>query len=162
MEIWKAVIGHEMYDVSSEGRVRSWKNGKWGRRPEPATLKPSLGNMGYLRVNLDGKVRLIHHLVLESHAGPRPDGFEGAHFNGDKMDNSLDNLRWTSPKGNGEDNARMGVSKGELHGMHKLTDDAVRDIRKREIAYSEYAERYGVSVATVRRVIKGKGWTHVQ
>lgn len=162
MEIWKPIPGHEMYDVSSEGRVRSWKNGKWGRRVEPKLLTPSLGNVGYLRVNVDMEARLVHHLVLLSHVGPRPECAEGAHFNGNKEDNRLDNLRWATPKENGEDNARLAVSKGELHGMHKLTDEAVRDIRKRETSYVKYAERYGVSVATIQRVIKRKGWTHVQ
>ena len=161
MEIWKIVSEDDMYEVSSEGQVRSWKNGKWGRRDEPKLLKPSLGNHGYLRVNL-GKAVLIHHLVLEAHVGPRPEGAEGAHFNGDKHDNRLDNLRWATPGENGGDNARLGVSKGELHGMHKLTDDAVRDIRQHEKSYAKYATEYGVSIGTIQRVIRRKGWTHVQ
>lgn len=150
------------YEVSEAGEVRSWKNGKWGRASSPRLLKQSIGSTGYLRVNVGGEARLVHHLVLELHVGPRPDGFEGAHFDGDKLNNHLDNLRWTSPKGNGEDNARLGVVKGELHGMHKLNDEAVRDIRKHEKTYAAYADQYGVSVGTIQRVIQGKGWTHVQ
>lgn len=162
METWKPVEGHEMCEVSDAGRVRSWKNGKWGRRSRPKLMTPSPGNHGYLRVNVDGSAELVHHLVLKSHVGPRPDGAEGAHFNGDKHDNALGNLRWASPQENGGDNARLGVSKGELHGMHKLTDDAVREIRKHEKSYRLLAEEFGVSIATIQRVIKRKGWTHVQ
>lgn len=160
--MWKIIPEHDMYEVSIEGQVRSWKNGKWGRRVEPRLLTPSLGNAGYLRVNVDMEARLIHHLVLIAHVGPRPEGSEAAHFNGDRLDNRLDNLRWATPKENGEDNARLAVSKGELHGLHKLTDDAVRQIRKHEKSYRLLAEDYGVSIATIQRVIKWKGWTHVQ
>lgn len=162
MDMWKIIPEHDMYEVSIEGQVRSWKNGKWGRRVEPRLLTPSLGNAGYLRVNVDMEARLIHHLVLIAHVGPRPEGSEAAHFNGDRLDNRLDNLRWATPKENGEDNARLAVSKGELHGLHKLTDDAVRQIRKHEKSYRLLAEDYGVSIATIQRVIKWKGWTHVQ
>lgn len=162
MEIWKIIPEHDAYDVSSEGQVRSWKNGKWGRREVPKLMTPSPGNHGYLRVNVDGNAELVHHLVLKSHVGPRPEGAEGAHFNGDKHDNRLDNLRWASPGENGSDNARLGVSKGELHGMHKLTDGDVREIRKHEKSYRLLAEEFGVSIATIQRVIKRKGWTHVQ
>lgn len=92
----------------------------------------------------------------------RPTGAEGAHFDGNKANNFLPNLRWASPVENGGDNARLGVSKGERHGAHKLTDDAVRDIRLYEKSYSKYAAQYGVSIATIQRVIQRKGWTHVQ
>lgn len=162
MENWKPVVGHEMYEVSDLGAVRSWKNGKWGKRSAPRLLTPSLGNTGYLRVNVDMEARLIHHLVLESHVGQRPEGAEGAHFNGNKTDNTLSNLRWATPGENGGDNARLGVSKGERHGLHKLTDGAVRVIRKHEKSYRLLAEEFGVSVGTIQRVIQRKGWTHVQ
>lgn len=160
METWIAVTEH--HDVSDQGNVRTWKNGKWGRSSTPRPMKPGVGTHGYLRVNIEDSLRLVHHLVLEAHVGPRPEGAHGAHFNGNKLDNRLENLRWATPKENGEDNARLGVSKGELHGMRKLTDDAVRIIRKHEKSYSLLAEEFGVSVGTIARVIKRKGWTHVQ
>lgn len=162
MENWKPVTGHPMYEVSDTGIVRSWKNGKWGRRSEPRNLKPSMGNHGYMRANVDMEARLIHHLVLESHVGPRPEGAEGAHFDGDKSNNNLSNLRWATPGENGADNARLGVSKGESHGLHKLTDADVRIIRRHEKSYRLLAREFGVSVATIQRVITGKGWTHVR
>lgn len=162
MEIWKIIPDHEMYEVSDLGRVRTWKNGKWGRRSEPKLMTPSFGNTGYLRVNVDMEARLIHHLVLEAHVGPRPEGAEGAHWDGSRDNNSLTNLRWATKQGNGADNARLGVSKGERHSLHKLTDEAVRGIRERWGTYRQMAEEYDVSVSAVARVAQGKGWTHVQ
>jgi hypothetical protein len=161
METWIAVTEH--HDVSDRGNVRTWKNGKWGRLDAPRPMKSGVGNHGYLRVNINDRVQLVHHLVLEAHVGPRPEGAHGAHFNGNKLDNRLENLRWATPRENGADNARLGVSKGELHGMHKLTEDAVREIRSQsERTYRSLAEEFGVSVGTIQRVIKRQGWTHVQ
>ncbi len=102
------------YDVSDLGRVRSngWrlvtKDGRIRRVP-PKILsgKPS-HNAGYVMVNLrmpSGECAHVHvhALVLTTFVGPRPDGHEGCHNNGDPSDNRLANLRWDTPSGNRAD-----------------------------------------------------------
>lgn len=161
MESWKSIS--EWYDVSDCGRVRSWHNNRWGRRRSPFILNPDLkAAHGYPRVNISGDAKLVHHLVLEAFIGPRPPGMEGAHRNGNKRDNRIENLYWATPKQNGEDNARLGVSKGELHDMAKLTDDAVRYIRASGMRRDVLADMFKVSKTTIQRVLSGRGWTHVQ
>lgn len=163
MERWLPIEGHPDYEVSDLGRVRSWKNGKWGRRAAPRLLTQSLSKNGYLRVNLDTTtVRLTHHLVLEAFTGLRPAGTECAHSNGDPLDNHLTNLRWATPQENGADNARHGVSKGERHGSHKLTEEAVREIRRSPMRNKELAAKFGVAHGTISHVRAGQAWRHVQ
>lgn len=161
-ERWLPVERHPDYEVSDLGRVRSWKNGKWGRKAAPRLLMQSLSANGYLRVNLDATVRLTHHLVLEAFVGSRPEGTECAHGNGDPLDNHLSNLRWATPRENGADNALHGVLKGARHPNCKLTEEAVREIRRSPMRNKELAAKFGVSHGSISRVRAGKGWTHVQ
>lgn len=55
--------------------------------------------------------------------------------------------------------------KGEGNSMAKLTDRAVREIRRRAAIgemSSVMARDYGVTLPVISRVRSGKGWTHVQ
>jgi hypothetical protein len=93
-EEWKDVVGYEdSYMISSLGRLLS-KRG---------ILKPSLAS-GYYAVNLykEGvhKTWKIHRLV-GLHFIPNPDELpEVDHKNRNKLDNSIQNLRWVSHRDN--------------------------------------------------------------
>jgi hypothetical protein len=56
--------------------------------------------------------------------------------------------------------------KGERHGNAKLTDEAVREIRRsyvpRKVTLKSLAEKFGVSVNTIHWVVKGSFWKHVR
>ena len=56
---------------------------------------------------------------------------------------------------------------GEHNGRAMLTADIVRKLRKaaslrRKLSNKALANRYGVSLSTVRNVLKGVRWSHVQ
>ena len=97
MEVWKEIKGYEgLYEVSSEGRVRS--TGKKKGIMRPGTSK------GYLKVGLtkDGsrKMYRVHRLVAFAFI-PNPDNKpEIDHINGDRKDNRVENLRWMTHKEN--------------------------------------------------------------
>ena len=43
-EEWRAIIGYEgLYDISNYGRVRSYKNNKWGLSDNSKILKGMMG-----------------------------------------------------------------------------------------------------------------------
>jgi hypothetical protein len=110
-EIWRPVVGYEgIYEVSDLGRVQSLDRiDAIGRRRQGQILR---GCGTYLGISLcrDGvKSRfLIHRLVLETFVGPCPLGMECCHFNDDKHDNRLTNLRWDTPSANQYDKVRNG------------------------------------------------------
>jgi hypothetical protein len=125
METWKPVVGFEgHYEVSDQGNVRSldqvvahWRGGTRLRRGK--YLKPGAtgGSGAYLFVVLmnDGKTRsnrCVHRLVLEAFVGPRPEGMQACHNDGDPHNNALSNLRWDTPTANNADKKAHGTWQG--------------------------------------------------
>ena len=55
------------------------------------------------------KIRYVHSLVAESFIGPRPEGMEVCHNDGDPTNNHLDNLRYGTSSGNELDKVRHGT-----------------------------------------------------
>lgn len=91
-EQWKDIQEYPEYQVSTLGRVRNTK--KQGIRI------PDINSKGYARLRLvrEGKIirKFVHRLVAEAFI-ENPDGKEMVdHINGDRKDNRLCNLRWTT------------------------------------------------------------------
>ena len=117
-EEWRHVVGYEgSYEVSSLGRVRSldrvitYPNG--GKRKfEGRVLKLAMGQGGYpsvqLKMNGHRESVFVHHLVLESFIGPRPDGCIALHWDDNRHDNRVENLRWGTHSENRRDAVRNG------------------------------------------------------
>jgi DNA-binding XRE family transcriptional regulator len=53
-------------------------------------------------------------------------------------------------------------ARGEKVGASKLTEEQVHEIRATKgVIQKELAEKFGVSRATINRIIKRKAWAHV-
>lgn len=174
-EAWRPIPGFEGYEVSDLGRVRSFRrHGGRGRGlVETGRIKKThQGAAGYLCVTLqkpDGNrcsKYAVHSLVAAAFLGPRPEGMQVAHFDGDRLNARLDNLRYATALENAEDKRRHGTdTPGERNGMHKLTDDAVREVRRlrrRGALQRELAEKFGVSISAIQFVLDGTRWSHVK
>jgi hypothetical protein len=108
-ERWLPIAGFEgVYEVSDLGRVRSFAKSSSGR-----IRKLSANSQGYVTVDLwRGNVqdtRRLHRIVLETFVGPAPEGTEGCHGNGVRLDNRLSNLRWDTRIENMADIGRHGT-----------------------------------------------------
>lgn len=118
IEEWRPIPGYEgAYEVSSHGRVRSLPrmvNAGGGRkRRHPMTYLSIYRGDHYSKVRLkidgSGSTKNVHSLVAEAFLGPRPDGMEVCHNNGDGHDNRVENLRWDSHQENQRDLVRHGA-----------------------------------------------------
>lgn len=114
-ESWRPIAGYEdAYEVSDLGRVRSVPRvvnagPPPGKRAIPAkVLTPTLANNGYLQVTLRRRALMIHSLVAEAFIGPRPDGLETCHNDGDSHNNRLSNLRYDTISSNRKDTVLHG------------------------------------------------------
>lgn len=128
-------------------------------------LKPDL-NWAYPKVSLcrnPGRRRAtVHELVLLAFVGPRPPGEECRHLDGCRANNHLSNLRWGTRLENAADKTRHGVmAKGSGHGMAKLTETEVREIRIRHAkgeTQTALAEVFGLSRGHVSDLVNRKTW----
>lgn len=119
-------------------------------------------------VNLrrDGKPRpfAVHALVLEAFVGPRPEGMECRHLDGDPTNNALANLAWGTRAENIADKRRHGTI--GCHHRRKLTAAQVQAIRKeakkRSRPYREIAADYGVSISAIGNIINGATYPEVK
>lgn len=110
-EQWRPIPGFPGYEISDQGRVRSWR--PWRGQPVPRIMRPLPDRAGYLRVApfRDGRnvFRSIHRLVMEAFVGPLPDGMETRHLNGDKTNNRLSNLAYGTRSENTYDQIAHGT-----------------------------------------------------
>lgn len=167
MEVWKDVPGCEgLYQASTLGRVQSQARGP------SRVLKPCLkGVPGHKRLSVSLYVdgvrtnRLVHQLVLETFVGPRPEGMQGCHNDGNPLNNGVSNLRWDTQKGNFADKKLHGTERyGSTHGQAKLADSDVLEIRRR-LAVGEsqrsVAKDFKITQAMVSSIHLRKRWTHL-
>lgn len=147
MEVWKLVPEYEgKYEVSDQGRVRSFN-----RCPQGRILRPGRMPGGHLSVALGrGNSQCVHKLVLLAFVGVAPHKHECLHINGVPNDNRLSNLRWGTRSENNID-AVLHQHRG------KLTETQVKDIRTRVKSEGrgigrQLAAEYGVHEATISAV----------
>ena len=166
-----AIPGHPGYAASEDGRI--WSAWRSTGRPQMKQviredawkeLKPEIRKVdGRGRFTLkaaDGSYRRRYasHLILETFVGPRPDGMEACHNNGDCTNDSRHNLRWDTSKNNKADMATHGTRlAGERHPKAKLTDRDVTVVlqRRREgESLRQIARRFGVTAQRIHQICK--------
>lgn len=161
VERWLPVAGYEdLYEVSTEGRVRSLRSGKIRRDVD--------NGRGYRKVALsrDGKDRdmYIHRLVAIAFI-PNPDDLPQVHHKDFvKHNNRAKNLEWVTAKKNVCESRDLD---GAMHAItnpnnaKKLTAEQVAEMRSRDWSghsYEEIAALYGVSPSMVNNVLRAKAW----
>lgn len=127
-EQWKPVPGFEgLYEVSDHGNVRSLDRMTTGpsgtiRRRRGRLLRVNYSsNYPMIALSKNGKpsAHSIHRLVAAAFLGipPNADELHVCHWDGDRTNNHVSNLRWDTPTGNFEDMKRHGRVK--MHDVPK-------------------------------------------
>lgn len=141
------------YEVSSDGKVFS----NVGRRKE---LVGKVGNAGYRFVVLtfEGKKYYpnVHRLVSEAFI-PNVDNLrEVNHKDGNKLNNSVDNLEWCDTSTN-QLHARDNNLCNYKMNMEKANH--LRDLYKQGVPRKELCEIFGIKKTQVDYIINNKRWS---
>lgn len=161
-ERWEPIAGWHGYEVSDQGRIRSWK--KCRRTPKqalPRVMKTHTLPTGYIIIKLKDKERKVNHyvhrLVLGAFIGEAPTGAHAAHWDGIRDNNRLSNLRYATPAENSEDKRRHGtLCEGERHYQSQLTSEQARTIYSHPGSTTEAAALFGVSYFIAWHVRAGR------
>ncbi|WP_214796526.1 MULTISPECIES: NUMOD4 motif-containing HNH endonuclease [unclassified Exiguobacterium] len=122
MIVWKDIAGYEgLYQVSNSGEIRSYDRVVLARSGKPThrkgrVLKQIVKKNGYCVVTLtrnkhDRKQMTVHRLVAKTFLGEPVEGLQVNHIDGDKTNNDVSNLEWTTPKENTRHSIRNGLRK---------------------------------------------------
>lgn len=184
-EIWKEVFDNKFYLVSNKGRVKSLITNK---ERSTFTTKKGYKRVGLYycekdrdegdldkrgrkrktlkRYGIDGvqKKKLVHRLVLGSFTEKPEWATMVNHKDGDKGNNSLENLEWSTNSKNMRHAYKNGLQKrrsGEEAGNSRLRIEEVRKIRERiesGASDGEIGKDYDVTAANIYRIRKGQTW----
>lgn len=109
-EVWKKIPGYSSYSVSNLGRVRRDIRAK-NSRIQFGILREHKSQR-YTSVTLTENDRSIkagvHVLILMTFVGPKPIGTQACHIDDVRRNNTLENLKWGTPKENQADSIRNG------------------------------------------------------
>ena len=122
MEIWKDIKNFEnKYQISNLGNVKSLERlikptGKYQKTKtcRERILKTCIGAHGYFHVGLEGKKYLIHKLIAIAFIN-NPNNLTCVnHKDGNKLNNSLNNLEWCDYKYNSNHMFNSGLRKDNI------------------------------------------------
>ena len=160
-EVWKDIAGYDGYQVSTFGRVKSFKQGK------RMILKPALRG-DYLSVDLCGngktKHQQIHILVARSFIPNPEDKPEVNHDDGHKFNCHVSNLYWATRAENQRHAVRTGLIKsGEDNYLAGLTNEQARYIRDNpdNLSCKELGEMFNLTATAISYIQLGKHYANV-
>ncbi len=139
-EVWKGVVGYEdLFSVSNKGRLFSLRTNK--------ILKQNIVGEGYNACVTKLNGRKGSNLVLKIHREvakafiPNTDELPFVnHIDGDKLNNSVDNLEWVTPQGN----VVHAIETGLLSLDHlKLISKENRKLTEEDVKYIRNNFKYG-------------------
>jgi HNH endonuclease len=114
---------------------------------------------GYFRVG--PKQKKAHRVAYELFKGPIPEGLFVCHHCDNPSCVNPEHLYAGTAKDNRRDTIvrnRANPQRGEGRYNARLTEDAVRDIRSKQMLQREYAAKYGVGQTMISAIQRGVRW----
>jgi hypothetical protein len=168
-----------LYQVSNLGNVKSLSKkvkcrGGSYRTTKERLLQPGINDRGYKIVSLckDNKcqTKKVHRLVASVFLNKN--GAEINHKDGNKLNNRVDNLEWTTRSKNLRHAYKNGLTKSTIKAMNKavvesgcnakLSKKEVKEIKEKYIPrkYSQrkLAREYSVHQSTIWSIVNNENW----
>lgn len=160
-----------LYEATTDGRILSFTSKLKGK-----PMKQYVRKDGYMQVQIKLKQKpkncLVHILVDRAFKGDIPNGYEINHKDGNKQNNSIENLERVTRKENirhAIENKLWNPCSGEKHSFAKLKRVDViqiKELAKNAKISSKYkygffkqtAQKFNVHPDAIKRIVKNKTW----
>jgi hypothetical protein len=160
-----------LYKATNNGQVFSFTK-KLNGKP----MKLWVRKDGYVQVQIKIKQkvynRLVHVLVDRAFNGPIENGYEINHKDGNKQNNSIDNLERVTRKENikhaiknnlwnpcwGENHRSAKLKKEDVIKIKKLASEAKTNNRYKHGFLKQISELFNVHVTTIKKIANNETW----
>ncbi len=169
----EGLIEKRSFLVSRDGLVKKLYAGQ----DKYKILEGAINN-GYRAIwvtKMDGKrtAKYVHKMVAETFLSNEDEKEYVVHLDHDKLNNSLDNLKWATLEEWKEHNKhlfRMMKGRSRLDSIpnSKLTEAQVIRLKKklldpnRKAKISTLAKQFNISQGQVYRILRGENWSHIE
>ncbi len=177
-EEFRDISGYEgRYKVSNLGNVKSLprscivkrKNAvPYEYQKEEILLEQNNNGRGYPHVSLcthgKNKSYAVHRLVGEAFLGPKPEGMETRHKDGNRTNNQLSNLCYGTSYENSKDCIDHGTqARGEKMGSTTRSNEEIRAAKQllKTKTNREVSRITGIPETTLSYIKNGLRWAHV-
>ena len=148
----KIISGYPNYKIYNNGKIEKLSP---MARKGGVFMTPSFSVNGYHRVSLmnNGKSKtfMLHRLIAEHFIDGKTKNKKYInHKDGNKINNSLENLEWCTMSFNTRHAYLNGLSKKK----GKLTISSVRTIRESKLSYRKLADHFKVSHTAIKKIKK--------
>lgn len=163
---WKDIPGYEgLYQACTDGEIRSLprKTTRGGLMSfySDKSNRHVVYQRPTMRLSKDGKTKLHHvcRLVAKTFIPNTENKPEVNHIDFNPCNNDVRNLEWTTRKENHTHSVIKGrMARGGGHGMAKLNEVQVSEIRSSQDKPKDIATRYGVCRQTIYRIKNFRNW----
>lgn len=176
--LWKPIENYPDYIISSNGQVKRQTPAN-NKHKKLKFLKPTYSS-NHKNKNPHPKITLykngkpntmsLSRLILFVFSGNPPIGKDQCnHIDGNRKNNSIENLEWVSGKENVQHALNTGLRKkqarGEKCGNSKLKNSEVKKIKRmlstKKYLLNEIAVKFGVKRCAIWDIKHNKTWNHI-
>ena len=136
----------DKYFADRSGNIYSANKGKL------KVLAQFMKKPGRPAVGIGNVSKYVHILICSTFHGPKPEGKEVRHLDGNGMNNHADNLKWGTREENLEDDRRLGTRTGFV--VRRVSQEESSEIIRSSESNNALAKRFGFTVDTIRKIRK--------
>jgi len=158
-EKWRLIPEFYPYAISNLGHIGNFKTRK--------ILKSYQDLNGYLVAFLrrpgqrQTSTLMVHCLVANHFIGPRPDGHQINHKDGNKTNPNVNNLEYVTPKENVRHARGLGLVPDSTHKLTSHHVVAIRALAGHGHSKLSISRLFRISQTHTKNIINRKRWTHI-